>query len=596
MNKRPQSTFLLLFIPVFSAVVICLILTRSQLPPAPVSRTDTETSPGHTILTVHGDNIAGIVLDAKGQPVSGATVRVKTTGRATQTDSSGHFTLSNLPSGQAVILTAWAAGYYISGGKEAILPGSGDVVLTLAAHSQADNPAYAWLSAFSAAGYLGSNENGNCQNCHADGQNDALPFPEWQGDAHALSAQNPRFLSMYLGTDLLGHHSPATTFFTNRDYGRIPLRPDLSQPYYGPGYKLDFPDTAGNCAACHAPAASVNAAYTIDPSQVSEVGSEGITCDVCHKVWDVQLDPLTGLPYSNMPGVLSFEFRRPFNDHQFFAGPYDDVAPGQDTYTPNQRQSQFCAACHYGMFWNTVVYNSFGEWLASPYSNPTRAQAAGIPSAKTCQDCHMPAGKTNLIAAAEKGGLQRDPQTIFSHRITGALDETLLQNSLTMTATAQLEGERLLVEVTLINDKTGHDIPTDSPLRQMILLIEAKDQHGKRLTLVEGPTLPDLAGVGDPANGNYAGLPGKCYVKILSELWTNMTPSGSYWNPTQIVNDNRLPAMAVDTTRYVFAVPPQGEKNVTVSLLYRRAFKQLMEWKDWNILDIQMESQVVHLP
>jgi hypothetical protein len=541
------------------------------------------------------DSISGVVVDAQNHPVAGATVRIKTTTQATETDSNGRFTLSNLPPGQPVLLTAWAAGYYIGGGKQATMPGREDIRITLAAHSQLDNPQYDWLSAYSAAGYPGSGEDGNCENCHADGINTALPFPEWQGDAHALSPQNPRFLSMYEGTDLLGNSSPATTFFNNPDYGRVPLRPDLSRPYYGPGYKLDFPGTTGNCAACHAPAAAVNQPYGIDPTVVSGVGSEGITCDFCHKVWDVNLDPQSGLPYPNMPGVLSFEFLRPASGHQFFAGPYDDVAPGEDTYTPIQRQSQFCAPCHYGIFWNTVVYNSFGEWLESPYSDVTRAQIAGLPSVKSCQDCHMPSGKTNLIAAVGKGGLTRDPQTIFSHRMPGGMDKSLLENSLTMTVTSQLEKEKLVVEVTLFNDQTGHHIPTDSPLRQLILLVDAKDGESQALSLIDGPTLPDWTGVGDPSNGYYAGLPGKAYAKVLSELWTEILPSGAYWNHTQILSDNRLAAFAQDKTRFVFSAPTQGEGRVSISLLYRRAYKQLMDWKNWDVPDIQIEHQVIEM-
>jgi nitrate/TMAO reductase-like tetraheme cytochrome c subunit len=552
---------------------------------------------------VSGVSIRGVVQDAQGRPVSGATVRVKTTATSTQTDGAGKFTLTGLTPGQAVVLTAWAEDFYIGGGKDAILPGSPGGTLTLKAIPEGDNPDYAWLSAFSSSG-VSSQENSACQNCHADGEDGALPFPEWQGDAHALSTQNPRFLSMYLGTDLQGNRSPQTAYFNNRDYGRTPLRPDLSQAYYGPGYKLDFPDTTGNCATCHAPAAAVNDAYAADPSAVSGVEAEGISCDVCHKVWDVKLDAASDLPYTNMPGVLSYEFRRPSGEHQFFAGPYDDVAPGEDTYSPIQQQSRFCSGCHYGVFWDTVVYNSYGEWLESPYSDETRAQEAGLQSAKTCQDCHMPAGNTDRIAAQEKGGQERDPQTIFSHRMRGASDVDLLQNSLTMTASGRREGDTLAVEVTLLNDRTGHDIPTDSPLREMILWVDARDENGQALTLRDGPVLPDWTGAGaagtraggDPAQGDYAGLPGKAYAKVLSELWTELSPSGAYWNQTQVLSDNRLKALAQDTTRYVFTAPAQGQASISVSLLYRRAPKQLMEWKKWNTPDIEMEHAVIAVP
>ena len=303
------------------------------------------------------DTIRGVVQDEAGAPIAGAVVRVQTTAHATTTDARGRFTLTGLEEGVAVTLTAWAPGYYIGGGETRYFPGAEDVVLTLEAHAARDNPAYRWVSAYAVEG-----EEGHCQNCHSAPENAQamLPFDEWVQDAHGQSARNVRFLTMYTGTDVAGRQSPPTRYTYNRDYGRVPLPPDLSQPYYGPGYKLDFPASAGNCAACHLPAAAVDAPYDTDPTAVQGVGAEGVACDVCHKVWDVTLDPQSGLPYPNMPGVLSFRLLRPPQGHQFFAGPLDDVAPGEDTYVPLQRQSQFCAACHYGVFWDTTIYNSFG--------------------------------------------------------------------------------------------------------------------------------------------------------------------------------------------------------------------------------------------
>ena len=350
-------------------------------------------------------NVSGFVRDANG-PLAGATVRVKATENKALTDADGHFVLSGLSDNEPVVLTAWAEGYYIGGGQEKHLPGVSDIEIVLTAHSDIDHPDYEWLSAFAGAGNEGSGENTSCEHCHTDPNNPqaALPFSEWQKDAHALSARNSRFLTMYNGTDIAGNQSPATRYFQTRDYGRIPLRPDPNKPYFGPGYKLDFPGTAGNCAACHTPAAAVNAAYNTDPTTVSGVGAEGVACDFCHKVWDVSLDPISGLPYQNMPGVLSFEFRRPSEHHQFFAGPFDDVAPGEDTYTPVQQQGRYCAPCHSGVFWNTMVYNSFGEWLDSPYSNPE--------TGKTCQDCHMPPGQNNHFARLDKGGVIREVMSV----------------------------------------------------------------------------------------------------------------------------------------------------------------------------------------
>jgi mono/diheme cytochrome c family protein len=182
--------------------------------------------------------------------------------------SPGHFTLSGLTPGEPVDLTAWAPGYYIVGGQK-YLPGAEDVTLTLTPHADTDNPDYAGLSAFASAG-----ADSNCENCHASEDETAaytLSFDEWVLDVHAQSATNPRFLTMYLGTDLDGNQSPQTRYGYSRYYGRFPLRPDQSQTYYGPGYKLDCPATAGNCATCHTPAAAINTPYSVNPAQVSGV-------------------------------------------------------------------------------------------------------------------------------------------------------------------------------------------------------------------------------------------------------------------------------------------------------------------------------------
>jgi mono/diheme cytochrome c family protein len=520
-------------------------------------------------------SIQGFVKDSRG-PVSGAVVRVQTTQIFTTTDDSGRFNLTGLILNEQVKLTVWAAGYYIGGGK-LYATGSKDIELTLVAHNTDDNPNYEWVSAYSTEG-----KAANCQNCHADPNNpdSNLPFDEWRKDAHANAAQNIQFLTMYEGTDVNGNKSPLTRFANSRDYGTFPLPPDPNVPYYGPGYKLDFPGTTGNCAACHTPVTCIDDPYSTDPTLVTGVGKEGIGCDFCHKVWDVNLDPSTGLPYPNMPGVLSMEFRRPPDGHQFFAGPFDDVAPGEDTYTPIQNQSKYCAACHFGQFWGVQIYNSFGEWLDSPYSDPKTGQ--------TCQDCHMPPGLTDHFALPAKGGQMRKSETIFSHRMPGAMDTELMQNAVTLTADAKFKNDKLVVDVEVYNDKTGHHVPTDSPLRHMILLVSATDDNGTELTLESGPLLPDWCGTGNKNNGHYAGLPGKAYAKILEELWTGVKPTGAYWNMTRLVSDNRIPAFGRDKASFTFISPSNRPVSVDVRLIFRRAFIQLMDWKSWDTPDVDM--------
>ncbi len=522
--------------------------------------------------------VSGIVRDKEG-PVAGATVRIQATENATLTDAHGRFTLSGLGTGQPVTVNAWKHTYYCTLVKD-ITPPATDILINIASYQTDDNPDYPWIP---------PTGQDACITCHLD-------ITEiWLKNAHAGAATNQRFFSMYNGTDIYGNQSPDTRFSYRKDYGVIPLPPDPAQPYFGPGYKLDFPNSAGNCAACHIPGAAVDSPYEMDPSQAANADKFGIHCDYCHKVAGVTLDEATGLPHANRPGVLSTDIRRPFTDGseqpQLFFGPLDDPNAAEgDAYLPLMSKSQFCAPCHFGVFWDVVVYNSFGEWLESPYSDAK--------TGKTCQQCHMPAptvsaGRVMTNMAPGNGGIDRDPSKIHAHLQLGAQDQEFMENALSMSASASFENKTVMVQVTLSNDNTGHHVPTGSPLRHLILLVSAKDAQGRALTQLDGPKVPEWGGAGDPDKGYYGGLPGQGYAKILEELWTQVVPTGSYWNHTRLVSDNRIPAMAEDHTTYTFDGPDNSDISITVTLLYRRAFKNIQDQKKWNTPDMVMARQQI---
>ena len=391
-----------------------------------------------------------------------------------------------------------------------------------------------------------------------------------------------------------GEPSPVTRTASSRDYGTIPLRPDPAQAWYGPGYQLDFPDTAGNCACCHLPGLAVDDPYGVDPSSASGADAYGIHCDFCHKVADVRLDPATGLPHPNQPGVLSMDIRRPFPDdpdrYQLFFGPFDDDnVPEEDTYLPLIRQSAFCAACHRGDFWGTVIYDSYGEWLASPWSDPA--------TGKTCQQCHMSVptildGKPVTNVAAGKGGVERDPASISAHDFPGAASVQLLQNAVSLDAAARIAGGRLAVDVRITNDRAP---VTTCPRTARCVTSSSSCRPSTRTALrwpgSRVPFCPTGAASATPGPAATRGFPGTAYAKVLQERWTGVTPTGAYWNPVTVVSDNRIAAFADDATTYVFAAPPAGAARVEVRLLFRRAYKDLMDIKGWDVPDILMASR-----
>ena len=529
-----------------------------------------------------GSTVSGWVVDAAG-PVSGATVRIQGTTNQTLSDAQGHFVLGALRAGETVSVSAWKHQYYCAKAGPFVAPDR-DLRLTLRRYQTTDNPSYRWVPP------IGGN---SCMSCKPD-----LTRIWIENDAHAGSARNSRFLTMYNGTDVQGRRSPLTRYAFSPDYGRVPLPPDPLKPYYGPGYTLDFPTSAGDCAACHTPGAALDAPYSTNPNAVTGADQFGVHCDFCHKVADVILNPSTSRPFNNRPGVLSMDVRRPFPDdperYQLFFGTFDDDnVPQEDTNLPLLRESRFCAPCHFGVFWNVVIYNSFGEWLASPYSDPQFG--------KTCQACHMPApsvldGKVLTNVAPGQGGIERDPLTIHAHTFPGAMSQELLQNALSMHVTAQRVENQVQIEVRITNDRTGHHVPTDSPLRHLILLVAVTDPIGQPLRQVAGPTVPEWGGRGNPAEGNYAGLPGKAFAKVLEELWTEVSPTAAYWNPTRLVSDNRLAAYATDASRYTFLAPAEGDAVVKVTLWFRRAFKPLMDQKGWEAPDILMAQEQIRLP
>ena len=166
----------------------------------------------------------------------------------------------------------------------------------------------------------------------------------------------------------------------------------------------------------------------------------------------------------------------------------------------------------------------------------------------------------------------------------------------------------LTVTAKVKSKNVGHRFPTDSPLRHLILLVEVRDQRGTLLSQVDGDRVPIWGGFGDIAFQDpniklYAGLPGKIFANLLVEQDTNVSPTIAYWNETNYAwagelsqnkydySDTRLIPGLVDTSKYSFDIPDQGNVTVTLRLIYRFAFYDLMRQKGWNRPDIEVTSR-----
>lgn len=179
----------------------------------------------------------------------------------------------------------------------------------------------------------------------------------------------------------------------------------------------------------------------------------------------------------------------------------------------------------------------------------------------------------------------------FSHNMmkrdnTGS--PILLQGAATVTVNAKKEDGKIKVDVGVVNNKAGHKLPTDSPLRHLILVIEARDENGRLLTQVEGPIIPAWGGVGTQPE-DYAGKPGVIYANILQDKDTNMVPAVAYWNPITPAwtgSDTRLRPYEYVLSQYSFIAQSHGAVRVAAKLFYRYAFIEFMRQKGWQQPDV----------
>ncbi len=169
----------------------------------------------------------------------------------------------------------------------------------------------------------------------------------------------------------------------------------------------------------------------------------------------------------------------------------------------------------------------------------------------------------------------------------------MLKKAATLKLDAHAEGDRLVVEAAVTNSGAGHPIPDGATLRNIILLVEARDSAGQPLQAIgeATPRLPPLAGKGtDPRD--YAGHPGKMFARPFAAK-NGMAPVGGF-AADHVLFDTRIPPRQTDRSRYVFALPKGQGATVTARLIYRWTYKPMADRKGWKLDDIEMARQQIH--
>ncbi len=497
-----------------------------------------------TFIFSHGAEIAARAGD---EPIAGAVVSVQASHIETTTDESGAFELGDA-SGNGLVIVAGAKGYFYASSIESA-PAS-DVELRLELVPQEDDPYYTF----------GSPER--CRACHQE------QYDEWFGSPMQKGGMNTWVYDIYNGTGTGTEDLPGFIYIRDSVFAEN--------------------NPASECASCHQPEPWVQKPFEPMGDRESPTFGmlHGVSCDLCHRIADIDADNRPNFP-GIFPDVVTLT-RPESNSWVVMYGVLGDVDYEQTgwmraAYQP-QLRSEVCAACHQDA--NDPHENhdfespdaiisepTYLEWLDSPYADPESGLHAD------CVDCHMAA--TNADAACDRVTLDRPDGDVRSHRILGTTAE-FLENALSMTMEAEVVGDSVEVEVAITNDQTGHHVPTGVTIRNMILLVEASQaSDGEPLEHTGSTVIHDLGGVGDPAEGYYAGLPGRLYGKI--NIAENGTSPTFFTDAVAIVDDNRIPALATDTTNYTFAIPSEsGDLEIRARVIYRRSWRALVDGKDWQ--------------
>jgi hypothetical protein len=525
-----------------------------------------------------GRTLYGRVLSKYG-PVENARVRVAGTEEYALTDRQGRFELATGHlTGQKLWVTAGKEGWFNN--AEIAYPVGRMNDIFLFPIYLGDRPDYRFISPET------------CSRCH----NKLTRY--WDQSKMAHTTSNPMVLDMYYGTGSLG------------------------SKISGPGYRLDNPNSGGNCVVCHAPSVAASRPKVKDLQMAlwsARTEWDGISCDYCHKVRKVLSDKTKP---SGKAAVLERQTAIRGSSIMVF-GPYDDVSvpPMAASYNTIYDKGEFCSTCHShskklanGRTWDQGKIYTDSEWsgfglkdntylpIQTTYQEWKQWQDQLPPDdankGKKCQDCHMSWRKEMLPYdnyvidgnARDMWGTYRSPKNIRPHHFDGGT-EIQLKTALSMEIEGEISEKRLTVTVYITNTNGGHWVPTGETMRSVMLVLDVVDSNGKPLKMLKGKSLPEWTGKGEVETGNYAGLPGAVFARILGDDEGNINVP--FWRATSIAADTRIRPKTSVTLTYEFVLDdPEDEPTAEAKLIYRPVIRPLAESKNWTVEDILITSSV----
>lgn len=425
-------------------------------PPCPEGRDPLECSvPAGEVLVLNGlgDPVVEAYVLAGGEPQSDWLL----------TDADGRSPMPALgdPRNDAYVTVA-KTGFWSGGGRRP--EDDAGMLVKLRALPDSTETDYEFGLAGSADDMGGTDR---CMHCHS------TIGAQWNGSAHRRALTNPVTLDLYDAAVAAGAQSAQT------------------------------------CGDCHgvvlaAPAGRPEGGFDLrtPPAGPAALADEGVTCDVCHKIVDVTLDParpgLAGSLSLLLPSIPSTSPVSAYEPIQF--GPHGDVLNPfmGGAFQPQFRESVLCAGCHslhqpaltHPERWpdGLPLLQTWQEWAAGPMAQ-----------GPTCQGCHMPpldeesgvgivtadgwAGDTSVGLVRPYGEVRRHDWPAVAE-----LGPDAVTLSLTLDLPDDPDDREVVATVRLTNAGAGHALPTGEPLRQVAVLVTSNEAP------ISGSAIPAVGG------------------------------------------------------------------------------------------------------
>ncbi len=317
-------------------------------------------------------------------------------------------------------------------------------------------------------------------------------------------------------------HKTIYTYWSESAHAQAVSPPFLAALEGAVAGSADQEQARRGCVRCHAPTALVSGDWDLrEPTT-----KEGVTCDFCHTVAEVDLDRAPR-PFLLEPGKVK---RGPL---QYAKSPFHDTA-----YSPLHKASPLlCAGCHeHRNAQGVLVLSTYSEWKDSPY--PARGML--------CQECHMPLVPGETV----REGLTSTGRVINLHRMVGGSGYAQIRRGLDLRIESLAQSSVSAdVQVVVTNSRVGHAVPGGLSTKAIILAVGVETDSGQLLHRMERIYHRDLLDAG--------GRP----LTTVPDLFLRAASVGE---------DTRLKPQESRTER--FTVPlPTGAKAIVARLEYRDA-------------------------